>query len=269
MTFKKYILIIKIFFSFSGAAQVISTSPALTETLFEMNLGKDVVAVSQYCNFPEKIRKLPRIGTPFTPNYELIAKLKPALVITQSVKDDKFVLHLEKLKIKTLNIPLNSYGTILESLDLIGAELGGNGSFLKSEIRKEEQKLRSLKKKGNYALAIGTQKAAGMVRGATLAGDNTYLAEIINFTGLKNSGANLKGYQRVSLESLIKMKPEYIFLFIEGSVKEVVLFEKSLSKVLGKEVPKIILMNQNYASIPSSRIRFLMGDLFKILKDSP
>ena len=66
-----------------GARRLVSLSPAITETLFEIGAGADVVGVSDYCNFPDAARHLPRLGTALTPGYEAIVRLEPTLILCE------------------------------------------------------------------------------------------------------------------------------------------------------------------------------------------
>ena len=56
----------------------------MTETLFEIGAGASVVAVSDYCDTPREVTKLPRVGTSITPNYEAITRLRPSLIVSEA-----------------------------------------------------------------------------------------------------------------------------------------------------------------------------------------
>src|SRR5215467_6179635 len=66
-------------------ARIVSTSPSITETLFALGLGPEVVGVSQYCRFPPEVSRLPRVGTFLNPDAERIVALRPDLVFVNSV----------------------------------------------------------------------------------------------------------------------------------------------------------------------------------------
>lgn len=62
--------------------RVISLVPSLTESLFDLGLGKSVVAVTDYCVHPKKdVQYLPHVGGIKTPNVEMIIALRPDLVL--------------------------------------------------------------------------------------------------------------------------------------------------------------------------------------------
>lgn len=64
--------------------RVVSLAPSITEALFAIGAGPDVVAVSDYCDSPRQALDLPRLGTGLTPNYEGIARLAPSLIVTEA-----------------------------------------------------------------------------------------------------------------------------------------------------------------------------------------
>lgn len=62
--------------------RVVSLVPSMTESLFDLNVGSRVVAVTDYCIHPaDKLARLPRIGGVKNPNREQIIALQPDLVI--------------------------------------------------------------------------------------------------------------------------------------------------------------------------------------------
>lgn len=67
-----------------GQRRIVSLAPAITETLFAIGAGEDVIAVSDYCDAPEAARRLPRVGTSITPNFEAIARFDPTLLVGES-----------------------------------------------------------------------------------------------------------------------------------------------------------------------------------------
>jgi hypothetical protein len=43
--------------------RIVSTAPSITEALFALDLGSEVVGVSRFCSFPPEVLKLPKVGT--------------------------------------------------------------------------------------------------------------------------------------------------------------------------------------------------------------
>ncbi|MFZ5889856.1 MAG: ABC transporter substrate-binding protein [Myxococcota bacterium] len=64
--------------------RLVSLAPDMTETLFEIGAGSSVIAVSDYCDTPSEVLRLPRVGTSITPNYEAITRLRPSLIVSEA-----------------------------------------------------------------------------------------------------------------------------------------------------------------------------------------
>ena len=47
--------------------RIVSTAPSITEALFALGLGNQVVGVSRFCNFPASVQKLPKVETYISP----------------------------------------------------------------------------------------------------------------------------------------------------------------------------------------------------------
>ena len=61
--------------------RIVSTSPSITESLFALGLGPRVVGVSNFCRYPAEALNLPKVGSYLRPDTEVIARLRPDLVL--------------------------------------------------------------------------------------------------------------------------------------------------------------------------------------------
>src|SRR6266581_5253219 len=64
--------------------RIVSTAPSITELLYALGLGDNVVGVTRFCRYPPEAQSKPKIGDYTSPNLEAIAALKPDLVILQN-----------------------------------------------------------------------------------------------------------------------------------------------------------------------------------------
>ncbi len=65
--------------------RVVSLAPSLTLSLFELNLGDRLVAVTTRCTEPaDQVARLPRVGDPHAPDAARIAALRPDLVMASA-----------------------------------------------------------------------------------------------------------------------------------------------------------------------------------------
>jgi iron complex transport system substrate-binding protein len=69
-------------------ARIISLIPAVSEMLFSLGAGPQVVAVSSFDDYPPDVLKLPRVGALLDPDLERILALRPDLVIVYESQVD-------------------------------------------------------------------------------------------------------------------------------------------------------------------------------------
>ena len=63
------------------AQRIVTLSPHLTELIFEIGAGEQLVAVSSYSNYPPLARQIGTIGDAFRIDYERLVALQPDLVL--------------------------------------------------------------------------------------------------------------------------------------------------------------------------------------------
>jgi len=87
----------------SRPQRIISLVPALTEMLFAVGAGPQVVAVSSFDNYPPQVKNLERVGALLDPNLERILALKPDLVAIYGSQQDL------QTQLTRAHIPVYSY----------------------------------------------------------------------------------------------------------------------------------------------------------------
>jgi ABC-type Fe3+-hydroxamate transport system substrate-binding protein len=67
-----------------GRQRIVSLMPPVTETLYEIGAGDQVVGRSDWCKFPPQVESLPKCGSALTPNAEAIVNLQVTLILANS-----------------------------------------------------------------------------------------------------------------------------------------------------------------------------------------
>ena len=79
--------------------RVISLIPALTEMVYAIGAGTELVAVGSFDEYPPQVASLPRVGGLLDPDLERILSLKPDLVLVYGTQTD-LRLQLERAGIQ-------------------------------------------------------------------------------------------------------------------------------------------------------------------------
>jgi iron complex transport system substrate-binding protein len=193
--------------------RIVSTAPAITETLFALGLGDRVAGVSTYCHYPPEAMSRPKIGTYLKPNIEQIVRLRPDLVIVEQLAP-ALVRQLESSGARVAEITTGNVGTNLEMIEQIGRAAGvaAKGAELAGRVRSgiEAIRKRSLGRPRTKVVFI-VGRTPGRLDGLIAAGNGAYLNELLEAAGGDNIFASSSvTYPKVSLESILRLQPGLI-----------------------------------------------------------
>jgi len=106
--------------------RIVSLAPSITEILFEIGAGGQVVGRTDYCDYPEEVKDLPSIGgfSAESISIETIISLEPDLVIGGSVYQAEVIKSLTDSGIPAFVSQPANLAEIKDSLALIGKITG-------------------------------------------------------------------------------------------------------------------------------------------------
>ncbi len=196
-----------------SANRIISTSPSITETLFELGLKDRVIAVTDFCKYPKVACQLPSIGGMLNPNIETVVSLTPDLIIHQS-GNQRLRNNAKSVGIRTLAVDMGNLKEIFETIKILGLTLNCQEKankltqHLNEGITFYQERLKGLPKK-EVLLLLGDSRDPA--RDLYAAGPGTFLNELLNLSGgnniIRDSPAR---YPKLSKEYIIEKSPEII-----------------------------------------------------------
>jgi len=193
-----------------GGHRIVSLAPSVTETLFALGAGDEVVGVSQYCDYPPSVRELPRVGSFITPNIEAIAALRPTLVVGLATASDlREIRALRAMGIATLMVDDSSVAAIEQSVVQVGDRIGRGAKAralvvaLRKQIDAVRQRLRREPRR-SVLMVVGHQPMVAVGRG-------TFLNELLSLADAANiAAASDQAWPRLSVEYIIASRPDVI-----------------------------------------------------------
>jgi iron complex transport system substrate-binding protein len=69
--------------------RIISLAPSVTEVLYLLGAGDRLIGVTTHCDWPEDVKRKPRIGSLLNPNYETILAARPDLIVASTAGNDR------------------------------------------------------------------------------------------------------------------------------------------------------------------------------------
>ncbi len=249
------------------AQRVVSLAPSITETLFAIGAGEQVVGVTDYCNYPPEARHKQRVGGIINPSIETIVSLKPDLILLSmegNVRTD-----FEKLTALGVSVFVTNprtlegiYSSILRVGQLVGrADSAGRlVHFLRVRADVIRQKAQHATRR-SVLLFVSLQPII-------VAGTGTFLAELISQAGGENAAAGASShYPSYSREAVLKDDPDVLIFLssIGGSNDELARLYPEWSKLKAFRRGAVYHVNADVVSRPGPRAVDALDTLFTIL----
>lgn len=192
------------------ARRIVSLAPSITETLFAVGAGGDVVGTTDLSDFPPAAQKIDRVGSYMQPNVEAVVAHRPDVVIAVPSPGNRESVEA----IAALGIPVviveegPAVADVLGSIRRIAEEAGKaeEGRALASRIQDEIERIRARS-------ATLARRRVLMVVGENpfvAVGDGTLLDELLRAAGAENVAAGLGRWPRLSVEYVIRISPDIV-----------------------------------------------------------
>ena len=190
--------------------RIVSLTPSVTEILFALGAGDEVVGVSQYCDYPPEATRLPKVGSFLTPNLEAIVALHPTLVIGIGLSSEmREIRVLQETGCSTMTIQDDSVAQIEDSIRAVGARIG------------RADAARTLLEKLNAQIDAVRSRVASLPRVRVLmlvghepliaVGPGTYLDDLLKLANADNIADSIdQQWPKLSVEYILAMRPEVI-----------------------------------------------------------
>ena len=204
--------------------RIICLAPSITETVFALGRGADVIGVTDYTEYPPEARLKTTVGGLVDPSTEKIISLHPDLVFaTREINRRETVEGLERLGISVFVIEPQGLKGILASILDIGKALNCS--------REAEALVRQIDEKRRQVAA----RVEGLPRPKVFvliwhdpvvtAGSKAFITEVISAAGGESATADIpQAWPRISLEEVLRRSPDFLLL-VKGSHQGVTLDE--------------------------------------------
>lgn len=174
--------------------RIISVIPAVTEMLFAMGAGPQVVGVGSFDRYPPQVETLPRVGALLDPDLERMLSLKPDLVVVYGSQAD-LRTQLERAKVPTYVYSHAGLADVATTIRQLGERVGHKAAAerLASDIEARIEAVRrrvSGAKRPRTLVVFGRE--AGTLRGIYASGGTGFIHDMVDAAGGENIFADAK-----------------------------------------------------------------------------
>lgn len=199
----------------SDGLRIISLAPNVTEIIYALGAGDQLVGRTDYCNYPEEVLAVTSVGTLWDPNLEAILALNADVAIASSIVDPSFIESLQKAGVTAYQFYEEeslegTFALILNVAITIGREDKGLEivDSLKNRINAVRDKTSGIpedqRKSAVYIISYGDW-------GDYAATGETYLNDVIEAAGGINAAKD-GAYWSISKELLLSQDPDVVLL---------------------------------------------------------
>ncbi|UBH22222.1 helical backbone metal receptor [Macrococcus armenti] len=253
--------------------RIISLMPSNTEILYALGMEDEMIGVSTVDDYPKSVKKLEQFDA-MKLNYEALLKAKPTMIIAhESMKSQEKVLkRLSDKGIKVVTVKsAQNFDEMYASIDQIGQAVKKEkeADKLEAKIKKEIDDVVNTysKKLSGKKVLIEVSPAPEIYTG----GKDTMFDDMIHKLGSVNVFHDIKGWQPVNSEAIIKRNPDVIIAIsdmTDKAYRESVEKRGGFSNVNAVKQGAIYTIEADYISRPSPRIAKGLKELAETIDEA-
>ena len=201
--------------------RIVSLSPSVTEILYGIGAWPQVIAVSQYCTYPDDVKNKPRVNGWDKTNLEQVMSLKPDFVIGVDAQEPFLRDKLNGLGVRSLFVKSQSLADVIASIGEIGRATGHEteGTDLAAKTQGEIDAVRNTVANATRPRVLCVvDRVPGTIRDLYTATHGSYLDELISIAGGESIAPPAEqGYGKITKEAVLTLNPEVIIDMVQGA----------------------------------------------------
>jgi iron complex transport system substrate-binding protein len=244
--------------------RIVSLAPSLTETIYALGLQERLVGDTDFCDYPPDALKKTKVGGAINPSLEVIAHLKPDLVlVTKHLNTLDTVHSLDALGIASYATDPRTVDEIIASSKRLAEVLGVSkaGTAVAEDLQKRlgflQEKIGGLTPR-RVLFVVWTDPLISV-------GKDTFIADALRLAGGMSIVDAKQDWPQVNLEEVARLQPEFLIFADSHSEKTPQNFEVLATRPAWRILDAV--RNRNYAVIsdavnrPGPRIVSAIEDL--------
>jgi ABC-type Fe3+-hydroxamate transport system substrate-binding protein len=198
--------------------RIVSLAPNLTEIVYAVNAGGQLVGDTEYCDYPAPAKNVAKVGDTMHPSIERIIALKPQIVLVSTASQlEAFTRQLDEQHIAVYVTNPQSLDDVFRSIQTLGDLFGEHdrAAGVVADLRRRAA-----------AVEVATRtvkpiKVFYQVSGEPLytIGRESFLTDLVRRAGGVSVTADVPGaFPRFSDEAALASRPEAIILATGGAM---------------------------------------------------
>jgi iron complex transport system substrate-binding protein len=257
--------------------RIVSLIPAVTEMLFAMSAGDQVIGVSSYDKYPPEVATRAKVGALLDPDIERILTLKPDLVVVYGTQQE-LSARLDRAGVPRFDYQHAGLADITVTIRRLGQRVGraDEANQLAARIERDIDAIRQqVAGRPRPKTALLFDREPGSLRGMYASAGIGFMHDMLEVAGGADAFGDLKKQSlQLSAETLLARAPEVIVEVqtTEGWPPERIARElavwKTLPGVPAVRTGRIHILADDRLSIPGPRVAEGIRLLARVLHPS-
>jgi iron complex transport system substrate-binding protein len=239
--------------------RIVSIAPSNTEILHALGLGRRIVGVDRWSDYPPRVLKLPRVGSDLRVDVDLVASLEPELVVASlhvpGMQDN--LPAFERAGFPYLAVGGVGLAGVWEDMRLIGRYLGreARAEALITDVRERMARIAARAGASGARPRVHWEWSAHPV----VAGRRSWVTELLEMAGAENAYADLDVESvRVTPQDAIARQPD-VFVACWCGIRQLPRRERILARAGWQETPafrngRVAVLSEAHFGRPGPRL---------------
>lgn len=190
-------------------SRIISLAPSVTEMLFAIGAGAQVVGVTQFCDYPPEATQKPKVGY-VNPNLESLVALQPDLIVApQEFLKPDLIGKLEQLKIPVFILSARTVEDVVGHIQTLGRMLDHTteATALGMDLRQQIARIKIRTQSAAPVRVLYVLNSEPLIT----VGPGSFIDQLIGLAGGINVAAkSATAYPRLSMEVVLQENPDIL-----------------------------------------------------------
>jgi iron complex transport system substrate-binding protein len=202
-------------------ARIVSLIPAVTEMLFAIGAGPQIVGVSSFDHYPPEVERITKVGALLDPDLERIISLEPDLVVLFESQTD-LRAQLERARIPIYVYTHSGLADITATLTSVGGRVGHDSqaiSLARSIDERLDEIRRAVAGRRRPETLIVIEREVAALRGIYASGGVGFIHDMVVAAGGENVFADVRRQSvQATTEVILTRRPNVILELRGGNV---------------------------------------------------
>jgi iron complex transport system substrate-binding protein len=255
----------------SEPKKIVSLIPSNTEIAYELGLGKKIVGVSNFDNYPEDVKNKEKIGDLMNLNIEKIISLQPDLVLAHASGENQQKDGWQQLKDAGITVLVvhdaKTFEDVYKSIELIGKATGTTKKAnevienMKTKLNEIQEKAKEIKEEDKVTVWVEVSTDGGL----WTTGKGTFMNNMLEIISAKNVAGDQEGWVSFSEEQVIALNPDVIVTTYAPNAVEQVMARPAWKDVPAVKNKRVYDIHSDLVDRPGPRLVEGVEELAKVI----